>query len=141
MRFNHMEITVPLGSLTPEFRDRVEAFYGEVFNFRFRAGELFGHDSLSMEAANGDFILLIEGDVAMSAPGFDHLGFELPSRADVDETLAKVKRFGESDDRVQVKEYADAVMYERLYHAYYVKYLLPIWFDVQYAEPSVAIKR
>jgi hypothetical protein len=54
---------------------------------------------------------------------------------EVDETLAKVRTWRDRDERVQLKEYADGVMHGRTYHAYYVKYLLPIWFDVQYSEP------
>ena len=28
MRFNHMELTFPVGTLTQEFREEVDAFYG-----------------------------------------------------------------------------------------------------------------
>jgi hypothetical protein len=98
---------------------------------------MFGQQSLTMQAGGSDFILLIEGDQAMSAPGFDHLGIELASRAEVDETLARVKR-RLPDDRIELKEYDDGVMHDRLYHAYYVRYLLPIWFDVQFSEVVTA---
>ena len=38
------------------------------------------------------------------------------------------------DDRVQIKEYDDLVQGDVTVHAFYVKYLLPIWFDVQCME-------
>jgi hypothetical protein len=132
-----MEITFPMGTITPEFCAAIEAFYGDVFGFTFRSEKMFGQQSLTMQAGGSDFILLIEGDQAMSAPGFDHLGIELASRAEVDETLARVKR-RLPDDRIELKEYDDGVMHDRLYHAYYVRYLLPIWFDVQFSEVVAA---
>ena len=30
MRFNHMELTFPVGTLTQEFREEVDSFYGPV---------------------------------------------------------------------------------------------------------------
>ena len=134
IRFNHMEITFPIGALTPEFRRDVEAFYGDVYGFEFTTGEMFGQNSQLMTLKSGDFLLLIEGDEPMSARGFDHLGFDLASRADVDDTLAKARQWQQKDDRVQLKGYPDGALHGRLYHAYYVKFLLPIWFDVQYSE-------
>ena len=33
MRFNHMELTFPVGTLTREFREEVDAFYGSIFGW------------------------------------------------------------------------------------------------------------
>ena len=95
-----MEITFPLGTLTPEFFDDVKSFYGDVYGFTCTSGPMFGQPSITMRSAerHNDFILLIEGDEAMAAPGFDHLGFELTSRDEVDATLTKVKQWRERDD-------------------------------------------
>jgi hypothetical protein len=130
-----MEITFPAGTLTPEFYEDVRAFYGDVFGFTCTTQPMFGQRSITMRAGHNDFILLIEGDEPMRAPGFDHLGFELESRGEVDATLEKVKRWRDRDERIELKEYDDGVMDDRLYRAYYVKHLLPIWFDVQFSEP------
>ena len=46
----------------------------------------------------------------------------------------RAKRFKEKDDRVQIKEYEDLVIGDLTVHAFYVRYLLPIWFDVQCME-------
>jgi hypothetical protein len=135
IRFNHMEITFPLGALTPEFYEDVQAFYGDVFGLSCTAQPMFGQRSITMRAGHNDFLLLIEGDEPMTAPGFDHLGFELTSRDEVDATFAKVKDWQQRDERIELKEYADGVMDDRAYRAYYVKHLLPIWLDVQFSEP------
>ena len=138
IRFNHMELTFPRGTLTSDFRDEVDAFYGDVFGFTFLDTEVIGQLAHLIQVGNGDFILLAEGDKPMSSPGYDHLGFLMPSRADVDETLAKVKAWHEKDDRVQIKEYKDLVTPTLTVHAFYVKHLLPIWFDVQCMERPAA---
>jgi hypothetical protein len=138
LRFNHMEITVALGALTPSFCDDVDGFYADVFGFTSSRRRLFGQESLTLRTPDEDFILLIEGPEPLVAPGFDHLGLRLDSRHEVDDTLARVKRHRAADDRIELKEYADDVMDGELYHAYYVRHLLPIWFDVQYVEPASA---
>jgi len=57
--------------------------------------------------------------------------FDQRTRSDL-RTL--VKEFAATDDRVQIKEYEDLVMECVTVHAFYVKYLLPIYFDVQVIE-------
>jgi len=104
IRFNHMEITFPKGTLTGDFFDDVKSFYGDVYGFTCSSGVMFEQQSITMRAGHNDFILLIEGDEAMTAPGFDHLGFELTSRDEVDTTLAKVKQWRDRDERIELKE-------------------------------------
>ncbi len=52
----------------------------------------------------------------------------------MDELLAKARAFRDQDDRVRIKEYEDLVTGNVTVHAFYVKYLLPIYFDVQCLE-------
>ena len=58
----------------------------------------------------------------------------LQARDEVDAMLAECQRFQEKDDRLQIKEYEDLTGPTITVHAFYVKYLLPIWFDVQSME-------
>jgi hypothetical protein len=135
MRFNHMELTFPRGTLDDVFRKEVDDFYGEVFGWTGLDTEVVGQlTHLMLTGEGGDFILLAESDKPMSSPGYDHLGLLQPTRADVDELLARCKRRQERDDRIMVKEYKDLVTGDLVVHAFYVKYLLPIWFDVQCME-------
>jgi hypothetical protein len=135
MRFNHMELTFPRGTLTTEFREEVDAFYGSVFGWIGVDTDLLGqlcHILLSEEAQQ--FILLAESDKPIQSPGFDHLGLLFATREEVDEKLEQVKRYQEKDDRVRIKEYDDLVTGDITTRAFYVKYLLPIYFDVQALE-------
>ncbi|HYU39056.1 MAG TPA: VOC family protein [Acidimicrobiia bacterium] len=135
MRFNHMEMTFPPGTLTKDFREEVDSFYGSVFGWTGVDTEVVGqlcHLLLSEEAQQ--FILLAESEKPMQSPGYDHLGLLFSTRAEVDEKLEQCKRYQEKDDRVRIKEYDDLVIGDLTTHAFYVKYLLPIYFDVQCME-------
>jgi hypothetical protein len=135
MRFNHMELTFPTGTLTTDFREEVDAFYGSVFGWVGVDTDVVGqscHILLSEEAQQ--FILLAESDKPMQSPGYDHLGLLLGTRAEVDDKLDQCKRYQEKDDRVRIKEYDDLVIGDLTTYAFYVKHLLPIYFDVQCME-------
>jgi hypothetical protein len=138
MRFNHMELTFPRGTLTPEFRGDIDAFYGSVLGWKASDTELLGQTCHLLQPDPDHFILLAEGDKPMSSPGYDHLGLLQDTRREVDDILEACKRYAEKDARVQLKEYKDLVYPAVVVHAFYVKYLLPIWFDVQVLERTSA---
>ena len=80
------------------------------------------------------FLLVAESDRPMQSPGYDHLGLLFDARAQVDDLLARCRQEQEKDDRVQIKDYDDLVVGDLVIHAFYVKYLLPVYFDVQCME-------
>lgn len=130
MRFNHMELTVAKGALTGEFCEEVDAFYGTVFGwtaFDTQVGNLMAH---LLQPDPGQFILLVESKTPMSAPGFDHLGLLHDSRDEVDRIRVECERYADKDDRVSVLPQEDLVYPALTVHTVYVKYLLPIYFDV-----------
>ncbi len=136
-RFNHMELTVPRGYLDDDTRRDIAAFYGEMFDWRGVDVELFNQRNFLLAAPDGSqhFILLAEADKFMQAPGYDHLGILCDSREEVDDLLERAKRWREKDDRVRITEFkADLVQGAVTVHAFYVRYLLPIQFDVQVIE-------
>ena len=45
LRFNHMELTVPIGALTAEFCADVAAFYGDVLGFASEVRPMFHQQS------------------------------------------------------------------------------------------------
>jgi hypothetical protein len=135
MRFNHMELTLPTGTLDDVLRKEIDDFYGEVFGWTGIDTEVVGQlCHILLTGDGGDFILVAESDRPISSPGYDHLGLLQATRADVDELLERCKRRQQSDDRVQINEYQDLVTGDLVVHAFYVKHLLPIWFDVQCME-------
>jgi len=139
MRFNHMELTFAEGTLTDGFRERVRAFYGGVFGWECRDTEILGQNALLMmlDERATQFILLAESPKPMSSPGYDHLGLLQESRADVDALLARIEEFRIDEPELRLKVYDDLVNPASTVHAFYVKHLLPIWFDVQSIEYSI----
>lgn len=135
LRFNHMELTLPPGTLARD-REAIIDFYGEVFGFDAIDVPLFDASGLLLrtDPETSQFLLLMEQDKHLQSPGYDHLGFLYDTRAEVDDKLAQCKRWQAKDDRVRLKEYQDLVITPTVTHAFYVQYLLPIWFDIQVVE-------
>jgi hypothetical protein len=134
VRFNHMELTFPTGTLTREFREEIDAFYGTLFGWTALDTEVVGQSCHLLMPDSDQFILLAESDKPMHSPGYDHLGLLQDTRVEVDDLLTACERYAEKDDRVKIVQYDDLVYPELTVHAFYVKYLLPIFFDVQSME-------
>ncbi len=135
MRFNHMELTLPLGALTRD-REDIVAFYSEVFGFNAIDVPLFDSTGLLLgtDTEVSQFLLLMEQDKHLHSPGYDHLGFLYETRAEVDDKLARCQQWQKKDERVRLKLYDDLVINPTVTHAFYVQFLLPIWFDIQVIE-------
>ena len=58
----------------------------------------------------------------------------LEERSEVDALLEQCQKFQEQDGRVQIKIYDDLVQGPVTVHAFYVRHLMPITFDVQCLE-------
>jgi hypothetical protein len=134
VRFNHMELSVPKGYLTAEMRADLTAFYSGTLGWETRDVEILGGTQFLMRPDEGQFILVVESSKPLSAPGYDHLGLLCETREEVDDVLEQCKQWQEKDDRMQLKFYDDLHTGNVVVHAFYVRYLLPIWFDVQVLE-------
>ncbi|MGY8803704.1 MAG: hypothetical protein ACKVK6_05650 [bacterium] len=135
LRFNHMELTVPIGE-PDKLREPIRRFYGDVFDMEAIDVPILGQTGLLLRSdpETSQFILITEQKKHLQSPGFDHLGFLLESREDVDGLREKIGKWQEQDSRVEIKDYEDLVIQNVTTRAFYVKYLLPIWFDVQVIE-------
>jgi hypothetical protein len=130
-----MELTVPIGELD-KLREPIRRFYGDVFDMEAIDVPILGQTGLLLRSdpETSQFILITEQKKHLQSPGFDHLGFLLESREDVDGLREKIGKWQEQDSRVEIKDYEDLVIQNVTTRAFYVKYLLPIWFDVQVIE-------
>lgn len=135
LRFNHMEITVPKGHLESH-RDEIREFYGDLFGFEALDVPILNQNGLLLrtDPETSQFLLITEQRKHLSNPGYDHLGFLCETRAEVDACLEKCKQRQASDPRVEIKEYEDLVTGDVTTRAFYVRFLLPLWFDVQTQE-------
>lgn len=135
LRFNHMELTVPLGELDG-MREPIQEFYGDVFGMDTIDVPILGQTGLLLrtDPETSQFILITEQKNHLRSPGFDHLGFLHNSRSEVDAVREKCGKWQARDARVEIKDYEDLVIQGTTTRAFYVRYLLPIWFDVQVIE-------
>jgi len=132
-RLNHMELTVPIGTLEEPNRSEIKRFYGEVFGWTAIDVKLINPNDLlfGTDEEVSQFILLVESENPLQSPSFDHLGLLQDTREEVDELLERCRKWQERDERVQIKEYEDLVYGDTTVRAFYVRHLLPLWFDVQ----------
>jgi len=130
-----MELTLPKGELAA-WRAAIRTFYGEVLGFEALDVPILGQSGLLLrtDPETSQFLLVTEQREFMRSPGYDHLGFLCESRAEVDALLEKCRAWQSRDERVQLKEYEDLEAGDATVHAFYVRFLLPIWFDVQVIE-------
>lgn len=137
LRFNHMELTLPVGGLA-EHGEAIREFYGEVFGFTAIDVPIVDQTGLLLASDDevSQFILLTEMEKHMQSPGYDHLGFLVDSREEVDRLRELCGQWQQRDGRVALKDYEDLVVGDTTVRAFYVKYLLPIWFDVQVIEQT-----
>lgn len=134
-RFNHMELTLPKGALEAS-RQEIADFYGDLFGWESIDVPILGQVGLLLrtDPETSQFILVTEQRVHIDSPGYDHLGIIYDTRAEVDALHEKVEKAKAQDDRIQIKEYDDLVSGPVTTRAFYVRHLLPIWFDVQCQE-------
>lgn len=134
-RFNHMELTLPEGDLE-RLRGDIRGFYGELLGWDAIDVPILGQTGLLLrtDPETSQFILVTEQRKHMQSPGYDHLGILYDDRSEVDALLEKTKKLQAQDDRVQIKEYEDLVTGGVTTRAFYFKFLLPIWFDIQVQE-------
>lgn len=133
MRLNHMELTFPEGTLTPEFKQQITDFYQELFGWNTLEIDIVEQKALllMLDEDVSQFILLAESPKPMQSPGYDHLGLLFDTREEVDALLEKAKAMQAVNNQIQIKEYEDLKEGGTIVHAFYVRHLLPIWFDVQ----------
>jgi len=136
LRFNHMELTLPQGALDDRTRSEIARFYGDLFGWNSLEVPILGQKALLLrtDEETSQFILVAESRKPLEVPGYDHLGLLMETRAEVDRALEGVRRWRERDDRVRIKEYEDLDQGDVTVHAFYMRYLLPIWFAVQCME-------
>ena len=136
MRFDHMELTVPVDSLTTTLREEIDDFYGSIFGWSGFDIDVAGRPCRLLMCGSGQFIQLLESEQPLRSPGSDHLGLLLDSRQDVDDALEACESYAKKDDRVSIELRQDLTYPNLTVHTFYVNYLLPISFDVHSQESS-----
>ena len=135
-RFNHVAMSVPPDLLDETGRKELLQFYGDVFGWEELPTETLDRKRLVMRAySNEQFVFLIADDSEppMTCPRLDHFGMSVETMEELDDMLARAKKFKESDDRVDIvdKSATDHDGFLVL-TSFYVGYRLPMMIEVQH---------
>lgn len=132
-RFNHVAMSVPPGLLDEAGRRDIVAFYSEVFGWQELPTETIDRKRLILSAYSYDqFVFLLGGDPAMSAPRMDHFGLGVATEEELDEFYRRALAYRDKDSRV------DVIPKQKEQHpglsitSFYVGYLLPMMVEVQH---------
>jgi hypothetical protein len=134
-RINHMEVTVARGTLEAMMSD-LKLFYCETLGLKPAHLDAFPapHVFLNSDELASYFIYVAEHDQPMVVRGEDHLGFHMPDAQAVDRLLDACRTVAKVDQRMEIRELDDLNLNQTRTHAFYFRYLLPIWFDIQHIE-------
>ena len=138
LTFNHMELTIPKGQLTDEWIADFDAFYGDVFGWSGKRWRSLGGYLVDAGDNQDQFLLIVDTDKHLSSPGMDHLGLLAKSSEHVMEMWDKVQAWKAKDNRVETVEQYEFDTGRYMVTAFYVRYLLPIYFDVMHQAPKNA---
>ena len=96
----HVAMSVPVGTLTPEYRSKLLVFYADVFGWR-ELERLSTPDRLTISIGPGTYINIREQEMAMTADAYEHFGVLVDSVEEVHELHAAVRRLGAAPQPVE----------------------------------------
>ena len=134
-RFNHGAMSVPADLLDERGRADITRFYGEVFGWEEHPTMTLDRQRLVMGVHQFDqFVFLIAEPEPMTTARLDHFGLAADSMDQFLATLDRARTAAESDDRVEFIEHEIEDHGVLQLHNFYVKFLLPLWVEVQFFE-------
>lgn len=135
MRFNHMELTVAPGFVA-ENGEALYAFLHEVLDFERSVFPGLDFPSLVVKTDQdaSQFLFIAEHPEPLGRASEDHLGFQMDDNDAVEQVLTRARDWQRRDPRVEIRDVGVLDLEATLTRAFYVRYLLPIWFDVQHIQ-------
>jgi hypothetical protein len=131
-RFNHVAISVPPELLDEAGRNALLAFYGDVFGWDemptlTKDRELF----VLRCGSNEQFVYLSGSKQPMRCPSLDHVGVSVGTPQELDAMLERARKRKEHDAEVEIVERGLDDFGMLKLHNFYVRYRLPLMFEVQ----------
>jgi len=128
---SHVAMSVPTGTLTAEYRERVLDFYGRIFGWR-ELESLRLPDRLTI-AVGASYINVRERADAPTYNGYEHFGVSFPTAEELKAAWQRAHDDGGDAVTLEpIEETADGFVTFRL------RYLLPLTVEAQYFPPSGA---
>jgi hypothetical protein len=130
--FNHVAMSVPADLLDERGRAELLRFHSEVFGWTEMPTLTIDRERLVLRAYhNEQFVFLVADPEPMRCPRMDHFGMSVATPEELDELLARARKFRERDARVEIVDrHTDDYGVLKL-HSFYVRYRLPLMLEVQ----------
>jgi len=131
-RFNHVAMSVPPELLSAEGRADLLRFYGEVFGWTEMPAMSEDGKLLVLRAYRNDqFVFLSASDDPMRCDAQEHWGMSVATPEMLDRMYDATRKFQETDPRVEIIERKTDDFHVLKLHAFYVRYRVPLWTEVQ----------
>ena len=143
MRINHIEVSVPLGALTPEFVARADRLLVDVFGWSREPAAAGGSASVrhKWRLPSDQSIVVYEAASPLRVDGDDHVGLEV-SRSELARIFDGCRELAASDPAVEFLHLDDgrpAIIPSSdgsAYSTFFVRYVLPLWMQFEAREPA-----
>jgi len=130
---SHIAMSVPVGTLTDEYRAELLDFYGRHFGWR-EIESLRLPDRLTMHVGGRDYVNIRERPESMTCLGYEHFGLLVESPEDADRIWANL----DSDDRdLHLEPLASG---DEGYRSFRFRYLMPLAVEVQSIPPAADVQ-
>ena len=145
-RMNHVAMSLPPEMLDEEHRKLRADFYSDVFGFYDIPMMTIDRKRQVFQVHNIEqFVFLIAEDdgSSMTCPRLDHFGLSVANESELDDMLARAKKWKERDDRVDIIDKKTDDHESLAITSIYVKYLLPMLCEIQwwdYRQPKETIR-
>jgi hypothetical protein len=131
-RFNHVALSVPAELLDAAGRSALLAFYGDVFGWDemptlTRDRELF----VLRCGSNEQFVYLTASEDPLRCPPLDHVGLSVATPDELDAMRERALKHAAQDPGVEVTDRGLEDYGFLKLHNFYVRYRLPLSFEVQ----------
>ncbi len=131
-RFNHVALSLPAETLDEVGRAKLLDFYGDVFGFTEMPTMTVDRELLVLRCySNEQFVFLHGSATPMQCDKMDHFGMSVGTEQELDEMLARARKVGERDARVEIVDKKTDDFKVLKLHNFYVRYLLPLRIEVQ----------
>ncbi len=132
-RFNHVAMSLPSDLLGAAHREEIVRFYHDVFGWDELPMLTIDERRLVLSAYTYEqFVFLIADDRPMECPRLDHFGISVATEAELDDMLARARRYQDHDDRVDIIDKKREDHGVLAITSIYVRYLLPMMVEVQW---------
>ena len=136
-RLNHVAFTMDRALLDDAGREVIKDFYGEVFGWTEGNNSMESGNPLILYTGEfAQFVYLLPGDEPMVCPRLDHFGFQVATKVELEDIVARAKSRQATDDRVSIIDvksrltHGEASEYELT--SAYIGFVLPFMVELQH---------